>query len=672
MAKSTRRRGGRPSPSAPKAKSAPPSDRIAPVRRQRRGAVFGVIGAIAAVGAIVSWRATRGQERAGARTGADVAGALDSGSSAAAAPGGPTVPAWFPAAVSTAGYAGAVACGTCHQAEYAKWRQSPHGRAMAVPSPESIIGVFDGKAVELPDGRAVPMRDGDRYVIDVQHGTSRERMAVDLVLASGRQHQLLVNRGGDGTLRLLPIWWSTVSDRWRPLEAAHRPGALDPGSPRHWAASGMPELNCLTCHLSGARHRIAANAIETTWRDLAIDCESCHGPGQAHVDARRGVAGGGAMRDLATLDKVAEGRLCAQCHALKFAGRFDDHVATVIPATLALDDFRVDSSQHSTSYQWAGHSVSECHRRGAAKCSSCHEPHAQTARDHMGGDATGARSDAQCTVCHRDRIDAAAARAHSHHGAAVQCVDCHMALAWLGDDPGGEQRVSDHSIAIPRAKESERFGTPDPCRTCHAAAMPAWSLAAAERWGWKQAGGVRPWVEAIDLGRRRAPGAAAALTAILADATSGDYLTASALELIAGLPADANLVPSLRRFVDSEEPLLRGHALLALAVHDPRGGWLERGLADPHAFVRLHLFFSPLVPGPRTAAAVQRAARDLLDVSPAPPVQMITDLARIEWEAGRTDGAFALIDVARQIAAPAQATRLDQLRAGMTQQRGGR
>lgn len=642
--------------------------------KSTRGVVLAAIGAIAIVGAIVAWRATRGDDRAPS-TGEGAVRALDSGSRGAA-PAGPTVPAWFPAAASARGYAGADACGTCHPTEHAKWRKSAHGRAMAVPSPASVIGAFDGKAVELADGRAVPVRDGDRYVIDVQHGTSRERLAVDLVLASGRQHQLLVNRGRDGTLRVLPIWWSTVSERWRPLEAAHRPGALDPGSPRHWAASGMPDVNCLTCHLSGARHRIGADhAVETTWRDLAIDCEACHGPGQAHVDARRAVAAGadaGVMRDLTTLDKAAEGRLCAQCHALKFAGRFDDHVATAIPATLALGDFRVDSSQHSTSYQWAGHSVSECHRRGAAKCSSCHEPHAQTARDHLGGDATGARADAQCTVCHRDRIDAAAARAHSHHGGAVRCVDCHMALAWLGDDPGGEQRVSDHSIAIPRAQESERFGTPDPCRTCHAAATPAWSLAAAARWGWTQAAGVRPWVEAIELGRRRAPGAAAALMALLSDPAAGDYLTASALELIAGLPADVNLVPSLRRFVDAEDPLRRGHALLALAVHEPRGGWLERGLADRHAFVRLHLFFSPLVPGPRSAAAVQRAARDLLDVSPAPPVQMITDLARIEWEAGRTDGAFALIDVARKIAAPAQATRLDQLRAGMTQQRGGR
>ena len=84
--------------------------------------------------------------------------------------------------------------------------------------------------------------------MDVATGGHRERHKVDLVLASGRQHQLYVMRGERGVLTLLPVVWSTTTKAWLPL-SLYQPVDLAPTSPRYWAAQDLTR-GCASCHLS--------------------------------------------------------------------------------------------------------------------------------------------------------------------------------------------------------------------------------------------------------------------------------------------------------------------------------------------------------------------------------------------------------------------------------------
>src|ERR1019366_9024601 len=115
--------------------------------------------------------------------------------------------------------------------------------------------------------------------------TRSERRRVDLVLASGRQHQLYVVRGADGALTLLPVVWSTKTKGWLPL-SLYQPADLDPASPRYWGAQDMTR-GCVSCHLSQYYRRVGSDGVRNEWVDLSINCESCHGAGREHIRRRR-------------------------------------------------------------------------------------------------------------------------------------------------------------------------------------------------------------------------------------------------------------------------------------------------------------------------------------------------------------------------------------------------
>src|SRR5580704_8054310 len=72
----------------------------------------------------------------------------------------PPIPDSLPGALGVSDYVGAAACAECHRAQYDAWQHSPHGRSMAVASPDTVLAPFDGTAT-LADGQVTFSREGD-------------------------------------------------------------------------------------------------------------------------------------------------------------------------------------------------------------------------------------------------------------------------------------------------------------------------------------------------------------------------------------------------------------------------------------------------------------------------------------------------------------------------------
>ncbi|MFK8333457.1 hypothetical protein M2D63_026070, partial [Pseudomonas sp. BJa5] len=60
-----------------------------------------------------------------------------------------------------------------------------------------------------------------------------------------------------------------------------------PDDPLHWTGryqncNGM----CADCHSTRlmTNYNDREDSFATTWQELTVGCQSCHGPGQAHVD----------------------------------------------------------------------------------------------------------------------------------------------------------------------------------------------------------------------------------------------------------------------------------------------------------------------------------------------------------------------------------------------------
>ena len=61
---------------------------------------------------------------------------------------------------------------------------------------------------------------------------------------------------------------------------------LKPGDPLHWTGRDQTwNYQCADCHSTDLQknYDLAANTYATSWTDLDVSCEACHGPGSRHV-----------------------------------------------------------------------------------------------------------------------------------------------------------------------------------------------------------------------------------------------------------------------------------------------------------------------------------------------------------------------------------------------------
>lgn len=417
----------------------------------------------------------------------------------------PRPPRPAPAADSVAygDFLGSEACADCHASEYAAWAGSTHGRAGGSPA-QRAKGPFDGRPMHFRDAVVTPSKTGtgDFIFTVAQQGRPVVVFRVDQVVGGGFMAgggtQASFGRFPDGTLRFLPFDYSPAEHAWFcqlrpgnrgwvPVSPAIALADCDAWPPTRILGSSERFQTCQQCH--GSQIEVTFDSVakryDTRFTTLAINCESCHGPGRRHVQlVRSGAARAGAdigMRALATLPKDQSLEVCFQCHAVKTAlepgylpGRqLERHFALKLPMLLDTIYF-ADGRTRVFAYQ-EGHLSSDCYLNGSMTCVDCHDPHSQHYRDINGTPLPGRLDDGQCTDCHASKADPSAP--HTHHNAdspGSRCVSCHMPYL---QEPSVGPRIryarSDHTIPIPRPAHDARLGLENACSQCHHDRSPA-------------------------------------------------------------------------------------------------------------------------------------------------------------------------------------------------------
>jgi tetratricopeptide (TPR) repeat protein len=533
------------------------------------------------------------------------------------------------------GHAGSAACRECHAAQYDAWARSQHSRAMQVADAQSVLGDFRNVRFAYAGITSTfYVRDGKYYVRTDGPDGKLADFEVRYTFGVAPLQQYLIELPG-GRLQALSIAWdarpkSDGGQRWFHLYPGQK---LRAGDPLHWTGVSQNwNFMCAECHSTNLRKGFDAQKrrFDTTWSEIGVGCEACHGPGAVHVawgrakregkappsahdglavalTERKGVAWtpvaatGNAQRS-APRNSSREIETCARCHA-RAARISDDYVHGKPPLDthrLALLDeglYWSDGQMRDEVYNWGSFVQSRMHAKGVT-CSDCHDPHTQ---------ALHAPGNAVCAQCHlASKFDAPS---HTHHAQGAPggaCAACHMpTTTYMQVDPR-----HDHSMRIPRPDLSAKLGIPNACNNCHAKQTPQWAADAIAKWNGK-AVGYQNFAEALRAGTLGAPGARGALMAIIDDSAQPAIVRASALARLAPWLTPSSLGPVTRALNDTD-PLVRSAAVEALGAADPslRLRYLPRMLADPVRSVRIEAARALAGPTEANLPAADRAAFD--------------------------------------------------------------
>jgi tetratricopeptide (TPR) repeat protein len=315
----------------------------------------------------------------------------------------------------------------------------------------------------------------------------------------------------------------------------------------------------------------ATNTYHTTFEEIDVSCEECHGPGSVHVQLARKWSPfwdrhhGFGLVSLKNKNTDVQLEMCAKCHARRYQVHEDFRPGQPLldfyqPALLSAGLYHADGQILDEVYEYGSFVQSKMHAN-RVQCSDCHDPHSLKLK------FTGNQLCAQCHV--PAKYDTPAHHHHPVDSTGAQCVECHMpSRLYMVID---ERR--DHSFRVPRPDLSVKLGTPNACNDCHTAAHETfqWAADAVRQWFGDRRPDDPHWAPAIAAGRAFQPDGEALLIDVLKRKSSPDIVRATAIDLLAAYPTSRSLEVrqvALRDF----DPLVRLAGVRALS------GNLDRSL----------------------------------------------------------------------------------------------
>lgn len=488
-----------------------------------------------------------------------------------------------------ASYVGSESCAGCHQTETQLWRASQHKHAMDYATEKSVLGDFSGVTFDYYGVRSRFFRKDGKFLIETD-GPDGKLAAFEVKYTFGVDplQQYLVEFS-DGRLQVPSLAWDSRpkdkgGQRWfhlYPNEEVKHDDIL------HWTKLNQNwNFMCSECHSTGVRKNYDAKTdrFSTTWAEISVGCETCHGQGSGHVgwaqaqnswwpfnkvedrskglhvrfDERSNISWpidpntGNAQRNIAPSALRKEVETCGLCHARR--GQISQDWVPGKPLTdthvvspLARGLYHPDGQMLDEVYNYGSFKQSKMFAAGVT-CSDCHEPHGAKLR---------APGDGVCLQCHVPAKYAAVT--HHRHAEAPQgqaCASCHMPTrTYMVVDPR-----HDHSFRIPRPDQSVKLGTPNACNDCHRDKSAAWAASAIEDWHGTARKGFQKYAEAFHASWSRQSDAAALLGVLASDGNAPAIARASALSELGSRLSPSN-VSLARTGLSHPDPMVRLGAL---------------------------------------------------------------------------------------------------------------
>jgi predicted CXXCH cytochrome family protein len=491
-----------------------------------------------------------------------------------------------------AAYVGAESCAGCHEQEAELWAGSHHDLAMQDVTDDTVLGDFsDTEFAHFDTVTTFSKREGDFIArTDGLDGELTE-FPVRYTFGAHPLQQYLVELP-DGKLQALSVAWDSRSEEeggqgWFHVYGDER---IDHTDILHWTKLSQNwDTMCADCHSTGLvkRYDIATDTFDTTWSEINVSCEACHGPGSEHVawarspDSRPGT---GPDKGLVVIHDERHGvdwmldektgnsqrsqprttnreiNTCAPCHSRRSRIAFEplpgaELLDGYLPALIQQGLYFSDGQIRDEVYVYGSFLQSRMHRAGVT-CGDCHEPHGLTLRA-PGSDV--------CMQCHSaEKFSTVEHQLHAPDSTGADCIGCHMpARTYMQVDPR-----HDHSFRIPRPSLSVEYGIPNACNGCHTDKSAQWAVEVLRKNDRLPADLSRHWTARLAEADRNPARSRDLLLGLATDIEVPEIIRASAIARLQ-LGDDALSVALVAERAASSSPMTRWAVARALQTAHP-------------------------------------------------------------------------------------------------------
>ena len=351
-----------------------------------------------------------------------------------------------------AGYVDPSACAACHKEIYDSYQRSGMGRSFYSARPELIAADIKNQSsyYHKPSDRyyTILEKNGSyfqrRHQLDTEgNQTNVFEKEIHYVMGSGNHARTYLHREADGKLVQLPLGWYAANGGFL---------AMNPGydQPKHRGFRREITFDCMFCHngYPSMAPGEDGDGREARFRGAipeGIDCQRCHGPGQAHIKAVAEAASVETIHSTivnpSRLSTERQLELCMQCHlettsnrlphALRrfgrgaFSYRPGEALADYMlhfdhPAGAGYDDkFEIAHAAYRLRKSACFQQTAALPAGQAMTCTTCHDPH-----DIPRGEAATQHYIGVCRNCHGADLDRQVAA--GRHAAEKDCLACHM------------------------------------------------------------------------------------------------------------------------------------------------------------------------------------------------------------------------------------------------------
>ncbi|MEH6637601.1 MAG: multiheme c-type cytochrome, partial [Halioglobus sp.] len=193
--------------------------------------------------------------------------------------------ALFGCAAASHAFTGSDSCKNCHAQEHANWQGSHHDLAMQLPTPATVLGDFNDASFTYNRITTRFFRDGDKFMVrtDGEDGKLTDfQVSYVFGVYPLQQYLLPLSRG---RLQAMSVAWDARpqtegGQRWYHLYPQE---VIDHKDPLHWTGPYQNwNTRCAECHSTDVKKNYDAvsRSFNTTFAELDVGCEACHGPGE--------------------------------------------------------------------------------------------------------------------------------------------------------------------------------------------------------------------------------------------------------------------------------------------------------------------------------------------------------------------------------------------------------